>query len=488
MCGDDKTPSPSKTKDCKTPVDKTKATCKSKDDEIKLVRLREVYKHKGAWKEREVDSRRQFINLDDKVDAAKDHPEFGRAVRLKAQVQWVSGDKSRSLAGKTVYWYSKGDSANNAKLTKAQQESFDSAGAQKKKKTAPTDKDGWTQPLPFYLSLYGGDKFEVYATLDSAYKGGLKAGPYRVWRKFWFQVSEMKDRAGTGKFAFPAQASTAITNGYKKAKIEFTEKGPRGNVPHHDNLQVNGIPSGATGMRDLGRKHFVKDDRVPFKCHLMTCDYAGFSTEDKPVADSLTSKTWTSPSWYKLWPHGGSLAWKIEAKYKDGKTWKDIPAAKLSSQSHGSQPGFKKVKIDFSSGPVTPSAKSPVQVKLKVKCTKGGYLGWGGGTAQIVLCSGYVNDFIESAKRAPSQSRTSVHEIGHALGLVNMVPAAAKAHDAWEDKTHSNHCNKKATECAMYWQNVDNRVTTFHSIGGQGCNEHLRTQDNSRSVMKPLWK
>lgn len=488
MCGDDKTPSPSKTADAKTPVDKVAKACPLQDGTIKLVALREVYKHQGKWKERDVDARRQFINLDDQVDAANAHPEYGRAVRLKAKVAWMSAAKSGSLSGKTVYWHAQGDKANNATLSKAQKAGFDSAGSGTTKTSATTDKDGWTQPLAFFLSLYGGDKFEVYATLDKGYKGGLKAGAYRVWRKLWFQVSEMRKRSGTGTYGFPAQAATAITNSYKRAKIEFSETGSRGTVAHHDNLEVNGTPAGATGMRALGQKHFGSDDLVPFKCHLMTCDYAGFSTEDKAVADSLTETVWTSPSWYKLWPHGGSMAWKIAAQYKDGKVWKDIPAAKLSCRPHGSQPGYQKVKIDFSAGPAAPSAKAPVQVKLKLKCTQGGFLGWGGGSAQMVLCSGFVHDFIEAAKRAPSQARTSVHEIGHALGLVNMSPTPANAHDAWEDTAHSNHCNKKATECAMYWQNVANRVTTFHSTGGQGCNEHLRTQDNSRSVMKPLWK
>src|SRR5207302_929577 len=103
-------------------------TCPNKDQDIQLVELVEVYKREGKWKQRVVDSRKQYINLDEKVDTAVDHPEFGRAVSLKARVEWVSGDKSRSLSGKQVFWYSKADAGNKSGLAKADQESFGSAG------------------------------------------------------------------------------------------------------------------------------------------------------------------------------------------------------------------------------------------------------------------------------------------------------------------------------------------------------------------------
>lgn len=476
-------PPPSTTKDCKAPKGMV-APCTVKDQLVELVELVEVYKKGSApdWKQGPLTARNQFINLDSKVDSKKDHPEFGRAIWLKARLQWVTGDKTRSLAGKDVYWYTEEAKTNNKKLSKDQKGSFDSAGGGLEKKATTTNKDGWTDPMPFYLSLCGGDKFTLYATTDKGYKSGKKAGPYTVWRKFWFQVSEMVERGGKGQYTLPGSVTNAIAGGYKKAKIEFSEKGPRGKIPHQGNT-----PTG--DMDKLGKTHFVQDDLVPFKCHLMTCDYGGQTHEPKEVKDKLKSAAWTSPNWYLLWPHGGAMPWKLEAKYKSGKDWKDIPAAHLKTQKDASQPGYQKVSIDFSKGPVTPSAKDPVDIKLKLKCAGPNlFLGWGGGRAHILLCTGMLRDLLVSGDRDPTQRSDTVHEMGHALGLVNMAPSAAGAHNAWHDTAHSHHCKQPANKCAMFWQSSTTRLTTFHSTGGKGCNEHLRTQDFSRSVMQPLWK
>ncbi|MCJ7602701.1 MAG: hypothetical protein MUO63_14530 [Desulfobulbaceae bacterium] len=487
MTGKGSPPPPSSTPDCTTSKDGLILTCTTKDDSVQLVELVEMYKNKGAWKQAPVAGRRQFINLDEKVDAANDHPEFGRPVWLKARLQWVSGDKTRSLAGKNIYWYAKPDKANNAMLKKKQKGSLDSAGGGKDKKKLSTDKDGWTKPIPYYLSLYGGDKFDIYATIDSGYKGGMKAGAYTVWRKFWFQVSEMDDRSGGGLFGLPGTVTTDLVAGYEKAKIEFSEKGPRGKIPHKGNTPKSAISK-------LGKTHFVKDDLVPFKCHLMTCDYGGQTTKIMKAKDKFTAAKWTSPDSYFLWPHDGPLSWKVEAKYKDGKAWKNIPDANLNPQWDFTQPaGYQKLEIDFSKAgsPVMPSAKAPVDVKFKLKCAGPNfYYGWGGGSAHILLCTGMVRDNEWPKDGALIQRSDAVHEIGHALGLVNMPPTKAGAHNAFEtkDKKHKKHCKEPGTSCAMYWGSSTTRLTTFHSIGGNGCNEHLRTQDFSRSVMKPLWK
>jgi hypothetical protein len=481
-------PPPSATPDCTASKDGTTSTCKEKDDSVQLVDLIEVYKYQGKWKDHLRGARKQFINLDEKVDAANDHPEFGRAVWLKARLQWVSGDPARSLAGKEVYWYSNEDPANNAALTKKQKGSFDSAGGAKDKKKSTVDKDGWTKPIPFYLSLYGGDKFDIYATIDAGYKGGLKAGSYEVWRKFWFQVSEMTDRTALGtSYIVPPGVVTALVDGYDKAKIEMSEQGSRGTIPHQGNTPTSAIDK-------LGKTHFVKDDTVPFKCHLMTCDYAGQTTKSMKATTKMIANTWESPDWYLLWPHDGARSWKVEAKYKDGKAWKDIPDVNLNPLPDAGQPGYQKVEVDFSAlgSPVTPSAADPVDIKLKLKCTdtKSLALGWGGGRAHILLCLGVLGDITPPADRDPTLNSTAVHETGHALGLVNMPPTKAGGHNSFEtkDKKHKKHCSQPAGNCTMFWQVTAPYPTTFHSIGGSGCNEHLRTQDFSRSVMAPLWK
>ncbi|MBZ5637776.1 MAG: hypothetical protein LAO51_03355 [Acidobacteriia bacterium] len=450
-------------------------------DDIKLVELVEVWTESGAEKTAAPAGRKQYINLDEKVDAAKAHREYGRVVQFKARAEWVSGDKSKSLAGQPLYWYSTPGGGNKTGLTGSDAEGFDSAGGAKKT-TVSLDAKGWTPVVSFYPSLYGGDEFKVSVTKDGGYKGGMTAGPYKVWRMFWYHVTEMKDGSG-GKFDLPAGVTSAFEAGYNTVFAEFIEKTPRTEATHVDNL-----PTG-TNRSDEAKNYFVAGSEAPFKCHIMTIDYAQTDNETKTVEDTLAGLTWTSPDWFFLWKFGGGAhPWKVAAQYqpKNG-SFTDIPDAALSTSTLATQPGFKQVKVDLSS--VSPAPARPLKIKLQIKVAGPGLaLGWGGGSHHLFLCTGALRDSNVAADRDPTQKSDSVHEIGHSLGLVNMPPAPANAHDAWEDTGHTGHCKKPGTVCAMFWQSSTTRLTTFHLEGGKGCHDYLRGQDFSRSVMKDRWR
>jgi hypothetical protein len=98
-----------------------------------------------------------------------------------------------------------------------------------------------------------------------------------------------------------------------------------------------------------------------------------------------------------------------------------------------------------------------------------------------------LRDLYIPTDRDPVQKSDSVHEIGHALGLVNLPPASAGAHNAWMDTVHGNHCIQPPTSCAMFWQSSTTRLTTFHGTD-TGCHDYLRKQDFNRAVMKNQWK
>jgi hypothetical protein len=442
---------------------------------VKVVELVEVYTDGGAEKTAPLHGRKQYVNLDDKVDSGTAHPEYGRIIQCKARLAWVSGD-AKSLAGEKVYWYCKAGGGNKAGLTGNELEGYDAPGGAKQKMTTTDDK-GWTPIVKFHLSLYGGDTFEICATEDAGYAGGRMSGPYAVWRRFWYQVTEMKDGAG-GVFDLPVGVTSAFEAGYKTVFMEYEEKTPRNQADHKDNL-----PSGADRKTEA-MKYFSADAHSPFKCHIMTIDYAQTDTELKDLEDTLTGLSWTAPSWLLLWKFGGTLPWKVTAQYMpSGGSWMNIPHSCISVSTLSTQPGFKRIALDFSK--LVPAPATPIKIKLQVKVAGPGVaLGWGGGSHHLYLCTGALRDVNVGAGWDPMQRSDAVHEIGHALGLVNMPPAPAHAHDGWEDAAHSHHCNKPPTLCAMWWQSSTTRLTTFHS----DCHDYLRRQDFARSVMKNQWK
>jgi len=557
------------------------------EDRIVLVEIVEVVTHSGTTTTRAVATREQYINLDDRVDAANAHPEFGRKIRLKARVQWESGSTTRPLAGYNVYWYSTPGGSNKTGLTGNERDGFDSAGSATRRKSTTTDAQGWTPVVEYFLSCYGGDQFDVYATLSSSYSGGLHAGPYVVWKKFWYQVTEMQDGSG-GVLNLPAAVTSAFEAGYRTVFIRFTERLPRNQASHAGNL------SGSTARGNAARPHFTADVFTPFKCHIMTVDYSESGPREKTITGTMNTAAWTTPAYTLLWRHGsGSLPWKVSAQYRRanppawrcqrvqpacgghsgashrcptaaGSTWScgargcpthsnpahtcssgvfhcrrqrpacpghaqasdqcpspsgaawtcgatgcpthaaagdvcgasrpwaNIPDSAISTTPDPSRRGWKTITITFPAGPGAPSASNPYELRLVVREAPREAYGWGGGSHHLYLCTGLLRDDVASSSWDPIQRSDAVHEIGHALGLVNLTPTASGAHNAWADTVssppHPEHCRKPPSQCAMWFQSSTTRLTTFHLDAGTGCHDHLRRQDFSRSVMAGHWR
>jgi len=467
------------------PADGGSPACNN--DQVKLVEVAEVVTVNGSPTRRPVaTSRIQYINLDDKVDTSTPHPEYGRKIQLQARIEWVSGDKARSLAGHKVYWKIVPPSSNKSGLTAKEKEGFDSEGSGTLKKPANTAADGWCDVVNFYPSQYGGDVFSVFATDKSDYSGGMPTGTYTVWRRFWYQVTEMDDGKG-GSLSLPSAVTSAFEAGYKTVYMEFSEATPRTKASHVWNLKD------PTARKNAAKPHFPIDAKCPFKAHIMTIDHS----EPGPKLTTLPKITLTGPKWVSSvehllwWDGGGSTPWKVSAKYRKTKptpgAWTDIPASCISVVPNSATPARYKIISDFSGTSVSPTAASPVEIQFKINTNPLTAQGWGGGSHHLFLCTGFVNGFYVSGDRNPMQESDSVHEIGHALGLVNLAPVGAGT-DGWEDSAHPNHCKKPPTECAMWYMSQTDRLTTFHLDGGKGCHDRLRRQDYSRSVMSNQWK
>jgi hypothetical protein len=122
-----------------------------KPDKFKIVQLVEVVVHEGKETTRPWKERKQYIHCDPKLDPKNPHPEYGRCIRLKAQVKWESGSSPKQPVGRTIKWSFDRGAKNQKKLTGEDKEGFNKKGGPEKVETI-TDSNGWTQVVKFYLS------------------------------------------------------------------------------------------------------------------------------------------------------------------------------------------------------------------------------------------------------------------------------------------------------------------------------------------------
>ncbi|HUT32405.1 MAG TPA: hypothetical protein VNE39_02905 [Planctomycetota bacterium] len=546
---------------------------------VRLVEIVEVVTQGGRETTRPVAAREQFINLDAQVNPTESHPDYGREIRLKARVMWAAGDLTRRpIATKNIYWYATAAAGNRAGLTGNELPAIGgSSSPLRASSPTATDAEGWTSVVTLRLSTYGGDEFTAHATEDSNYTGGLPAGPYTVWRRFWFQVTEMQDGQG-GVFALTAPVSAPMITSYQAVFIRMEEEGPRTRVAHRDNLRDQALRAAHAAPQ------FRANDKVPFKCHVVALDHAS-DISDKRITGTLTAPSAQTGEIHLWTREPGAYSWKVRARCRRsgavsfwhcnrsvpacpghdrsghtcdgpanatwrcgasacpshsqpshvcregvwhcgrttpacpghsrrwhrcaadsgtswncgaqhcpghrsrgdqcGAYWQEIPNAALTLSAPGAEAGMRRVLINLSAGPILPTATRLVEIELVVReCDY--TLGWGGGARGIYLCAGNLREIEPAANWTTFQRNTFVHEIGHGLGLVNKTPAAAGAHNAWEETAadHGHHCIRGAATCAMYWANSTTRVITFHRDADlTGCHDHLRRQDFSRTPM-----
>ncbi|PZN69909.1 MAG: hypothetical protein DM484_28985 [Candidatus Methylumidiphilus alinenensis] len=430
-----------------TPINSPTTTCPLAD-KIKIVELVEVVAFNGSESTQPANGRKQYINLDNTVQTDAPHPEYGRSIRLKARVEWVSDNKSKSLSGQTVYWYSTSGGGNKTGLTGGEQEGFGSAGGGKQT-TCSTDDKGWTGVVSFYLSQYGGDKFDLNATDDSGYKGGLKAGTYIVWRKLWFEVDTMKKR-GSGTLDMDHANLPAL---YEPCFIELEKQGT-------DNQPDNLWNVETSGLHAVGNDYFGAE-RSPFQSHEFGIDHQA-DRQDGDLSFDMVANVFTTGTTESYYVYDGSDTWLKTAQYKDGSVWKNLDKGKVTLV--GASPVYKNIKVDLSSGPVTPTASVPITVKLEfIKSQE--WSGDGSNTPHAMIAMGYWYDTETVSEAKKRTLGTMAHELGH---LVGMVPTTSSTHI---DTGTGDHCTD--TGCVMYYTNTTTRGNNFCAV----CIEVLKKAD-----------
>lgn len=477
------------------PCENTVQTCPLAD-KIKLVEFVEVITQGGDEKTQSVKGRKQYINLDDKVNPNDPPSEYGRFIRFKARVEWVSGDKSKSLAGQTVYWYSKADGANRAGLTNSVKEGFGSAGGAART-TSSTDDKGWTSIIKFYLSRYGGDKFDIYATDDSAYKGGLKAGSYEVWRKFWYQVTRATAHA------VPAPAKSVIA--YKKifaemlaaAEATFTEASAPANTFYPGwMVEQGGGDAKESVIGGHNRSEFYKKFKVekdkPVKGHIIICQHQWDPDGDSALLNVVITKNPSEELTLNLggaWNAGivkpalsGNLI--VTGQWSgDGKSGNLTDANILIEKTRSA---LNVVKVSLPADAPDPTKKK-VRVKLKLKCGKF-YAGESNKHQMLIKYDGLSKKLTQVVS----------HEFGHGFGQTPRdQPAPLPKHPNQYTNEHGgvgSHCSTGATLVAdpsyPLKRYSGGTCIMFHQVNPSGCKQvfcstcepYLRLQDFSKIV------
>ncbi|MEZ4442943.1 MAG: hypothetical protein R3B72_27860 [Polyangiaceae bacterium] len=439
---------------------------------VRVVDLVEVTYHGGEWHKRPVSARKQYINLDDESAPSQPAHDHGRVIYFMARVEWQEGEQAHPVA--PVYFYATAHSDNRAGLTGDDRPGFLRAGSGAMHMPS-TAVRGWTEPMPFYLSRYGGDRFKIWATTDSAYAGGESGGWYTVWRRMWYQIVEMA-RPGGGRFEMPSQTLQTIRASYRDVYVEMISAGATREGEHVDNFETHGA---GYDWAD----HFVNRRGVPWKVVYSVIDHACPLSRRRRRAFSLScTQDDSSPADTRFRPYDfGGREWLIKAKYRRGNDWLDFPSGAVTLQSPGAR--RTRIRIRFSSDTqVQPSVQGSVEVQIEVYEAPA-FNGWGGANLHLLICRGVMNDSYTASQVPDVMAGTGVHEPGHALGLV-------RAPLPWEttDSDHSSHCRYEH-DCVMWFQGYVGRPHTFHdeSVSDPGCHTFVRGKNMERDAMS-LWR
>ncbi len=433
--------------------------------------LVQVVQFNGSEKNVPVNGGRQYINLDDKTDLSKAHPEYGHFIRLKARVQCLEG--SQSPAGQTVYFSNLPGAKNRAGLSAGDREGFGSAGGSATT-SVTTDANGWTPEIKFYLSGYGGDEFAVAASLVAKSSASdPRTGTYVVWRRIFYDILEMKTKDGAGRYELSPAIQARVKAGFGDVFIDLFDTGKRALGDYHDNFdEVEKAFKWADG--------YCSADGVPLKLHICVVDraipFAGpYGAQKKNIEEDVDAAVYTSKRKISAYDFSGH-AWLVKKEYLDGTIWKPVSAKITLDGSRGD----RKYIVDFTGTPLSPSPTRKIRVRITYM-QPGSYGGWGGANSlHLVLCRGTYEDMMSKSDADKQITVACIHEPGHAMGLVNIAAT-------WHDARHSSHC--KYRSCTMWFESSPGNER-FHNEGTSdpGCRTFLRQKALDKNAMQTSWK
>lgn len=432
---------------------------------VRVTELQEVHDFEHTEQLRDAAPRRQYVNLDDRVEPDRLHVEYGRTIRFKARVQWDGGDRSGSLAGIPVYFYATAHPENRANLTGPARAGFFHAGSGILQFPVTADRDGWTPVLTFHLSLYGGDRFRIGATATGDYQGGRTAGWYTVWRRMWCELLEM-ERPGGGRFQLPSGALDLFRASYHDVFLELADAHSRDEGVWRDTFETAGA---AWAWADL----YTSVQYTPFKIQLACLDHMDLlaSRAEREFELSCREQVNTPESTSFLPYNYNRRQWLISAQYRNrAGAWVDFGPQGVTLASHARR---TPLCISFEHEAESPSAGSPLRVRVSVYAASG-TLGWGGANLHCAIAVGALETQFRGDDLLREAAATAIHEAGHGFALVR--------NQAWESTAASQQAHCRDAACVMYAWPMPGQRLTFDE-GEPGCHHYLRGKDLSRNQM-----
>lgn len=446
----------------------------------------------GLKREKKGGQYRQIINLDPATEGAdKRHPEYGREITFRARVEQCDGGKDKLSGVKVNFTFLRTDGPNRtdpagepAVWKGADLVGDETGGFGSKSGTDTTSgtslDDGWTGPIKFYTSQFGGDKFAIKAELDPAVKGAAESKPistkdYEVWRKFWYQLSYAKGFAGVepsdGEKAYEeifAEMVMAEKKEFEKANFtadlqdrtfvpEFHVKQGGGNsiVCNVGLHNVNDFFTQATLKHNATPAQPLKD--ICIECEYQ-CDAHGIA---RPVVvDSLTarSKTITVANvdmiTKPVFLAGADLVVSGSFGTAPGVALGVLTDANVTIE-HG-RATASDIKVTLPAAAPAPSVGSPVWIRLQLVGSNS-YLGVApNGAGQSGVVAVYVPGTAAGLQKSEEDFNDTVaHEFGHQFNQSpnpGTQPASLKNHPHQYSVSTGSHCRHGVPnhDCLLY--------------------------------------
>ena len=461
---------------------------------------------------------KQYINLDKDLEGqSKRHPEYGREITFKVRVKQKDG-KTDKLAGVKIKFSNKCTKAGNranpdskiwsdANLTGDQKHGFGSKNGNTTE-IAQTNDKGWAGPVSYFVSMYGGDQFEISAELDPSVEGAKGSQPkktkkYVVWRKFWYQMTYAKGFAakqptGAEKVYEEVFAEMVKSSEKKFKKDDLPEDLKNRTFLKEYMLKKGGANKDVAVIGAHNKNEFAKkpiyDKTKPkghsIKSNLIICEYQCDPATDNnrnPAYSGLGKFLITKNGQEITLPQGAGGAIVSKPALRAGKNL--VVKGEWSKKMHPwhkegdlkdenidinpSRTSTLSVKIDLSKGGIgaTPSSSNVLYVKLQVD-TAESFLGESFGKGQI-LCV-----YLPTASAGKQGSEedfndTVAHELGH---MWDQSPESANKPKSLKNHPlqyvahggSGSHCRHGATA----------------SVKKQGNNLYIASQDANTTITK----